>query len=92
MTDTVHVRFSLGDHVVEVTEDASGTLSLAVDGCLRKRRSAEIDYLWTNVELPFEDHHLVEVRRRAGDAPAVTVNGDVVRPTDRRSAPDSARS
>ena len=92
MTDTVHVRFSLGDHVVEVTEDAGGTLSLAVDGCLRKRRSAEIDYLWTNVELPFEDHQLVEVRRRAGDAPAVTVNGDVVRPTDRRSAPDSARS
>ena len=92
MTDTVHVRFSLGDHVVEVTEDASGTLSLAVDGCLRKRRSAEVDYLWTNVELPFEDHQLVEVRRRAGDAPAVTVNGDVVRPTDRRSAPDSARS
>ena len=92
MTDTVHARFSLGDHLVEVTEDASGTLSLAVDGCLRKRRGSGVDYLWTNVELPFEDHHLVEVRRRTGEAPVVTVNGDVIGPATRTPATESGRS
>jgi len=73
------VRFPLGQHTVELTEDADGGLALWLDGCLRKRRSPGADgqvYLWTNVELPFEDHHLVEVRS-AGQPPAleVRVNG-----------------
>jgi hypothetical protein len=66
---------NLAGHPIEVIAEADDHLALYVDGCLRKRRQGTPCYLWTNVELPFEDHYLVEVRRRA-DAPlAVTVNG-----------------
>jgi hypothetical protein len=75
-------RFALGAHAVEVRVDTDGGLSLWLDGCLRKRRGrrGSAAYLWTNVELPFEDHHLLEVRRPAGDGAAVEVreNGRVV--------------
>lgn len=73
-----HCRFSLGQHNVVVAEDASGRLSLWLDGCLRKARTPDASgvYLWTNVELPFEDHHLVEVRRKH-DRYQVTVNGEL---------------
>jgi hypothetical protein len=66
---------NLAGHPVQVIGEADDHLALYVDGCLRKRRQGTPCYLWTNVELPFEEHYLVEVRRRA-DAPlAVTVNG-----------------
>ncbi|MFZ8930795.1 MAG: hypothetical protein ACO2ZC_06065 [Pseudomonadales bacterium] len=66
---------NLAGHPVQVIAEADDHLALYVDGCLRKRRQGTPCYLWTNVELPFEEHYLVEVRRRA-DAPlAVTVNG-----------------
>ena len=66
---------NLAGHPVQVIAEADDHLALYVDGCLRKRRQGTPCYLWTNVELPFEEHYLVEVRRRA-DAPlAVTANG-----------------
>jgi len=71
----VLARFPLGQHVVEVTADADGNLTLWLDGCVRKTRppGPRGTYLWTNVELPFEDHHLVEVRRGAGAGANVEV-------------------
>ncbi len=80
-TAQVLVQFPLGQHTVAVTADAHGTLTLWLNGCVRKRRSPgpRGTYLWTNVELPFEDHHLVEVRRAAGpgDTVEVFVNGSL---------------
>lgn len=48
---------------VRVTDD--GALELYLDNCLRKRREpgdSEPQYVWTNVELEWEEHHYVEVR------------------------------
>ncbi len=74
--ETVLTRFTLGQHVVELTEAGDGTLTLWLDGCVRKRRAPGVrgTYLWTNVELPFEDHHLVEVRRGASASAAVDIH------------------
>ena len=57
--------FTLGAHRIELCARADQTLSLRVDGITRKQRGGGGGpaWLWTNVELPFEDHHLVEVRR-----------------------------
>ena len=72
------VRFTLGAHEVVVRAAEDGTLSLWLDDCLRKRRGPGMGpvYLWTNVELPFEDHHLVEVRRGAAHAPVLDADRD----------------
>jgi len=46
-----------------ITDD--GALELYLDNCLRKRREPglrEPRYVWTNVELEWEEHHYVEVR------------------------------
>ena len=55
-------------------------LELYVAGCLRKRRPASErtpQYVWTNIELEWEEHHYVEVRYWAdGQRLLVTVNGD----------------
>ena len=63
---------------VVITEDDA--LELYLDGCLRKRRepgAAEPMYVWTNVELHWEEHHYVEVRYYRTDGELqVTVNGD----------------
>jgi hypothetical protein len=48
---------------VRVTDD--GALELYLDNCLRKRREPgdlEPQYVWTNVELEWEEHHYVEAR------------------------------
>ena len=57
-----------------------GGLELWLDGCLRKRRDPskrEPLYVWTNIELDWEDHHYVEARyfQRRGEL-SVTVNGE----------------
>ena len=71
-----HKRFT-----VVVTDD--GALELYLDGCLRKRRDRtdrEPQYVWTNVELEWEEHHYVEVRYWAGQRRlAITVNGETVK-------------
>jgi hypothetical protein len=80
----IAAHFPLGQHRVEILHEADGGLSLRVDGCIRKRRGqhGSAAWLWTNVELPFEDHHLVEVRRRAGDDSRldIRINGETFEP------------
>jgi hypothetical protein len=59
---------------------ASGALELHVDHCLRKRRESgprEPQYVWTNIELEWEEHHYIEARYWRGTGELlVTVNGD----------------
>ena len=61
---------------------ADGGLELWLDGCLRKRRDPserEPLYVWTNVELDWEEHHYVEARyfQRRGQI-SVTINGEPI--------------
>ncbi len=60
--------------------DASGALDLYLNNCLRKRREftgKEPQYVWTNVELEWEEHHYVEARYWASERRLlVTVNGE----------------
>ena len=65
---------------VLVTDEEA--LELWLDGCLRKRREPSVRdplYVWTNVELDWEEHHYIEVRyfRRSGLLKA-TVNGEPI--------------
>ncbi len=59
-----------------------GALELYVDGCLRKRRARgerEPQYVWTNVELEWEEHQYVEVRYWSDSGELkVTVNGETL--------------
>ncbi len=61
-----------------LTDD--GAIELWLDGCLRKRREAsgkEPQYVWTNVELEWEEHHYIEARYWASSGELnITVNGD----------------
>ena len=63
----------------EIRIDDAGALELYLDGCLRKRREAgerQPRYVWTNVELEWEEHHYVEVRYWSDEGRLeVTVNG-----------------
>ena len=65
------------DFEIRLADD--GALELHLDGCLRKRREAkdrEPQYVWTNVELQWEEHHYIEARYWAGNRRLkVTVNG-----------------
>jgi hypothetical protein len=48
---------------VEIVDDSE--LVLRLDGILRKRRSragVSCVYVWTNVELHWEEHHFIEAR------------------------------
>ena len=60
----------------------AGTLELYVDDCLRKDRpqtGREPQYVWTNVELEWEEHHYIEARYWASTGRLqVTINGDPV--------------
>lgn len=55
-----------------------GALELYLDRCLRKRcewTGKEPQYVWTNVELEWEEHHYVEARYWASERRLqVTVN------------------
>ena len=61
-----------------LTDD--GAIELWLDGCLRKRRDAsdkQPQYVWTNVELEWEEHHYIEARSWADSGELkITVNGD----------------
>jgi hypothetical protein len=49
----------------QIRVDDDGALELYLDQCLRKRREPgerEPRYVWTNVELEWEEHHYVEAR------------------------------
>ena len=77
------VDLPVGHKAVRVTVTPDGGLELWLDGCLRKRREpTDRDplYVWTNVELYWEEHRYVEARyyRRAPDRLEVAVNGDTI--------------
>ncbi len=80
MRATYPFRYRNKDFQLVLSDD--GTLALWLDGVLRKERRAsarEPQYVWTNVELQWEEHHYVEARYWASrDRLCVTVNGDVV--------------
>lgn len=65
---------------VVVTDD--GVLELWLDGCLRKHRAASARqplYVWTNIELDWEEHHYVEARwHGARRELTVTINGETI--------------
>jgi len=65
---------------IRLGDDAA--LELWLDGCVRKRRELgerEPQYVWTNVELEWEEHHYIEVRYWArARRLQVTVNGDAL--------------
>ncbi|MGD8418138.1 MAG: hypothetical protein PVH91_13855 [Pseudomonadales bacterium] len=67
-------------YFIRITDD--GTVALYVDGCLRKdrpRSGREPQYVWTNVELEWEEHHYIEARYWASSGRLqVTVNGEAV--------------
>lgn len=65
---------------VEIVIAEDDALELYLDGCLRKRREPgppDPLYVWTNVELDWEEHHYIEARyfSSAGEL-NVTVNGE----------------
>ena len=59
-----------------------GALELYLDNCLRKARSRgekEPQYVWTNVELEWEEHRYIEARYWASEGRLrVTVNGEAL--------------
>lgn len=67
-------------YYLRITDE--GTLELYVDDCLRKdrpRTGREPQYVWTNVELEWEEHHYIEARYWASAGRLqVTINGDPV--------------
>lgn len=73
-----------------VTVTDEGALELYLDNCLRKRREPgdrEPRYVWTNVELEWEEHHYVEARFWPSQQRLrVDVNGSPV--LERRLAPE----
>jgi len=77
---------------IRLAED--GALELYLDDCLRKRRprgAREPQYVWTNVELEWEEHHYVEARYWASrDRLEVTVNREPVLQTALVGAPAPA--
>ena len=73
------ISFSHRHKDFEITLSKDGALELYLDGCLRKKRergNKEPQYVWTNVELEWEEHHYIEARYWASiDDLQITVNG-----------------
>ena len=80
MTHTLEVKHRHKIFQLRITAD--GALELYLDNCLRKRRepsAKEPMYVWTNVELEWEEHHYLEARYWPSSGEIkVTVNGDLV--------------
>jgi len=78
-TVTLVIPFEHRNRPFELRIGADGALELHLDRCLRKRRETgpeEPQYVWTNVELEWEEHHYVEARHWASERRVVvTVNG-----------------
>jgi len=77
---THSVEFQHRHKTFELRRTADGAIELYLDGVMRKRRDRgdkEPQYVWTNVELEWEEHHYIEVRYWASSGKlAVTVNGE----------------
>ena len=73
------ISFSHRHKDFEIALSDEGTLELYLDGCLRKKRergAKEPQYVWTNGELEWEEHHYIEARYWASvDDLQITVNG-----------------
>ena len=75
------ITFTLEHKQFVISVDESKSLSLYVDNCLRKQDASNTQtaYVWTNIELHWEEHRYVEVRlRRDTMQLRVTVNGSTV--------------
>ncbi len=76
------IPFQHRDRHFEIRLEDDGGLELYLEGCLRKRREPGVRqprYVWTNVELEWEEHHYVEARYWADqDRLQVSVNGNVL--------------
>ena len=81
MSAPATVDLPVGHKTVRVAVTPDGGLELWLDGCLRKRRErSDRDplYVWTNVELYWEEHRYVEARYYRRGRLEVAVNGDTV--------------
>ena len=80
MAETLEFKHRHKTFEIRLGDDAA--LELWLDGCVRKRRelgAREPQYVWTNVELEWEEHHYIEARYWAQTRRLrVTVNGDVL--------------
>lgn len=77
----VNLQFDLEHKQFEIHIDADDALELFVDNCLRKRDSSDssVAYVWTNIELNWEEHRYVEARySRTSQQLHVTVNRETV--------------
>lgn len=76
------IDLPLGHKSFSLVLKANDDLELYVDNCLRKRDSAvgsQVRYVWTNVELHWEEHRFVEARFDRRDRRLhVTVNREEV--------------
>ncbi len=71
---------------IEFVVDAdAGTFEVLINGCVRKSRdlpqAGATSYVWTNIELEWEEHHLLEGWLEpdgAGYALKVTENGEPI--------------
>ena len=74
------VSFAHRHKTFEIILTDDGAVELYLDNCLRKRRDSgpkEPQYVWTNVELEWEEHHYIEAKYWASSRLLkVTVNGD----------------
>jgi hypothetical protein len=70
------------DHPVVLQIVNNEELVLSLDGVVRKRRSrvgVTCVYVWTNIELQWEEHHFIEARWwPASGRVAITANGAVL--------------
>ena len=71
-----HIQYR--DRPIDLTI-AGDELALSLDGVVRKRRrrgSGTCVYVWTNIELHWEEHHFIEARWwPASGRVELTVNG-----------------
>ena len=75
------LTFDLEHKQFVIRVDESNALELYVDNCLRKRddSSDPVRYVWTNIELNWEEHRYVEARlTRTSKTLHVTVNRETV--------------
>ena len=75
------MKFDLDHKQFVVRVDESNALELYVDNCLRKRDGSQdpVGYVWTNIELNWEEHRYVEARlTRASRSLHVTVNRETI--------------
>jgi hypothetical protein len=78
LSHSVEFQYRQRPFEVRITDD--GGVELYLDGVMRKRREPgerEPRYVWTNVELEWEEHHYIEARYWASSGQlVVTVNGE----------------